>query len=164
MMKWTRDHQLATLSGWAVLTTLGCVAAYAAGRAHPGVWVPKPSVAASASAAIAASAPRHAPAPSPSAARRTALVLPASPDDVPPWNDWIGVKRDPDMEVCRSINTSCGGFYDQDRCRKGPKSWTAILTPGQVNCVVAAQGLVDEVERAYWIQSCAPEINCRVPH
>lgn len=92
------------------------------------------------------------------------LHLPASPDDVPTWVDPVGVARDPDMEVCRSINTSCGGFYDQSRCKKGPRSWTAILTPGEVNCVVAAQGLVDGDLRVRWIRNCAPKIDCRFPY
>ena len=91
------------------------------------------------------------------------IVLPASPDDVPTWANQSGVPRDPDGEVCRSINTTCGGFYDQSRCKKGPKSWTTLLTPGQVNCVVAAQGLLNDLDRVRWIQNCAPTINCQVP-
>jgi hypothetical protein len=162
-MEWIRRHPWTALLVWALLTTAGCVGAYIAGTANPGVWTPPPRASIAPAASSVASARPTLPAPT--WAPSTAVVLPASPDDVPPWTDPPGIKRDPDMEVCRSINTTCGGYYNQDRCKKGPTSWTALLTPGQVNCVVAAQGLLDIRQRVRWIQNCAPaEIHCQEPH
>jgi hypothetical protein len=69
---------------------------------------------------------------------------------------------DLDMEVCRSINTTCGGFWPQSRCRKSKKSWTARLTSEQVNCIIAAQGLLDVQYRAEWIRECGA-FDCRNP-
>ncbi len=86
------------------------------------------------------------------------VVLPSSPDEV---SAAAGI-TDYDLEVCRSVNTTCIGLFDrQARCSRGPTSWTAVLTPGQVNCVIAAQGLLSRDDRAAWIRNCDARINCR---
>ena len=121
----------------------------------------RPAASASASASVRAtpSAPSWVP-PQPMPPS-VGVVLPAS-STVSVFPAPAGITNY-DGEVCRSINTTCGGFYDQSRCTKSPKSWTALLTPGQVNCVIAAQGLLDSLTRVRWIQNCAPEIDCKVP-
>jgi hypothetical protein len=90
--------------------------------------------------------------------RPSTAVAPPVPEMIPPP---AGIKvKDLDIEVCRSINTTCGGFFDQTRCDKGPRSWTALLPISHVNCIIAAQGLVSCQDRARWIQACEPTINC----
>jgi hypothetical protein len=81
-------------------------------------------------------------------------VIPQVP---PPRN-----MAEPDMEVCRSINTTCAGFWAQEKCTKSASSWTALLTESQVNCVVAAQGLAQIGERASWLRSCGL-VACNAP-
>jgi len=163
-----RDHQVAVMLLWAVATLAACGLAFYVGMTtgRDMLRSAKPAPSASTSAAEAT---KISPVPGSSVdgvllappLPTSAIILPKSPDDVPAW-DPPGVKRDPDMEVCRSINTSCSGTYNQDLC-KGSRGWSTILTPGQVNCVVAAQGLAYSRDRVRWIQNCAPVIHCRMP-
>lgn len=110
---------------------------------------PREAGAPEAGALADASAPPASTLPPPMLTMKTDIPAPAGVTDL-------------DGEVCRSINTTCGGFWPQARCRKSKKSWTARLTAQQVNCIIAAQGLLDEAYRAVWITGCGA-FDCRYP-
>jgi hypothetical protein len=92
------------------------------------------------------------------------LTMPPPPAPPPTDTPRLDPSANPDLEVCRALNTTCIGPQTrlcQDLWLKGHVGWSHLLTESQINCVVAAQGLARREDRAAWIRHCGTDIPCQ---
>jgi hypothetical protein len=90
---------------------------------------------------------------------------PREPFTGPPPGDLPALRPDmnPDLEVCRSLNTTCKGPQThpcQDLWMPSNVGWSKMLSLPQTECIIAAQGLVTRDDRAAWIRHCGTDIVC----